>query len=266
MSELIDGHAARSGELETGGLAVLLADDDEVARFTVREVLTRAGLAVDVVEDGRAAIEQAATRRYDAIILDYRMPSMNGLEAARAIRAAGRAEGIPIILLTADTVLGTRESSGAVDHIELKPLSLDTLSRILGLPVVARLSPEGGGREALLDRRLWAERFRTDDYLIRITGLFEARFKAWFVEFNSALQEGDGARLRELLHKARGSAGMVGAKGLERELEACSERARAGDLVAAAALRPAIEHAFEATLVALRVLLDERRRGGVSRT
>ena len=89
------------------GLAVLLAEDNPVNALLIRELLRRRGHAVHAVTSGAAAVSAAAAQSFDLILTDIHMPGMDGVAAARAIRAdelrAGRAR-VPIVALTADAM------------------------------------------------------------------------------------------------------------------------------------------------------------------
>lgn len=84
------------------------------------------GHEVDVVADGHAAVEAAASGGYDLVLMDVRMPRMDGLAATRAIRGlAGEAAATPIIALTANVLpdqIAFYRASGMDDHVG-KPIS-----------------------------------------------------------------------------------------------------------------------------------------------
>jgi len=65
---------------------ILVVDDEESLRLTLRLKLKAAGFDVDVTEDGESAIEKLKTRAFDAVLLDINMPRMNGIEALGIIR------------------------------------------------------------------------------------------------------------------------------------------------------------------------------------
>lgn len=84
-----------------------------------------------MVEDGEAAVAAASAEDFDIILMDVRMPRMDGLEATRAIRAgAGRDPDIPILAVTADAMPGDDPeiSDAGVTAVVAKPLTLATLS------------------------------------------------------------------------------------------------------------------------------------------
>lgn len=88
------------------GKKILLAEDNEINWEIANELLTAMGLELDWAENGQICLEkfrQSDIRHYDAVLMDVRMPVMNGYEATRAIRASGREDAdIPIIAMTAD--------------------------------------------------------------------------------------------------------------------------------------------------------------------
>jgi signal transduction histidine kinase/CheY-like chemotaxis protein len=85
------------------GQRVLLAEDNPINALLARTLLERAGCSVTLAQDGEEAVAAAATGSYDLILLDIRMPRLDGLEAAARIRAGvGPSAHTPIVALTAD--------------------------------------------------------------------------------------------------------------------------------------------------------------------
>src|SRR5690606_10775853 len=97
-------------------------------------ILERLGCDADAVSTGRAAVEAMGDGRYDAVLMDWQMPEMDGLEAALAIRAretSGR--HTPIIAMTASIMEGDRgacRAAGMDDHVA-KPVRPDKLKVVL---------------------------------------------------------------------------------------------------------------------------------------
>ena len=88
-------------------LKILLAEDNPINALLTRELLRRRGHSVSEVTTGGAAVEAVATERFDLILTDIHMPGMDGIEAAKAIRAGEAASGrarTPIVALTADAL------------------------------------------------------------------------------------------------------------------------------------------------------------------
>jgi signal transduction histidine kinase/ActR/RegA family two-component response regulator len=133
------GEPPRSGLSEapmSRKLAVLVADDNYLNRRLTSALLKRLGHEPDFVGDGRAALERAKAGRYDLILMDVQMPVMDGLDAARAIRAAEGAGGrprVPIVAVTADASREARDQclQAGMDECMTKPLDVATFQAYL---------------------------------------------------------------------------------------------------------------------------------------
>ena len=111
------------------GVRVLLAEDEPVNQAVTLELLADAGLAVDLAEDGVQAVEMAGRGRYDLLLLDVQMPRLNGMEAARAIRALPGYAATPILAMTANAFEDDRRAclaAGMNEHIG-KPVKPERL-------------------------------------------------------------------------------------------------------------------------------------------
>ncbi len=113
-------------------LRVLVVEDHEDVRATTTELLTRAGAVVSEAVDGQDAIDAVQGGAFDAILMDIRMPRLDGIEATRRLRASGQT--MPIIALTADAVPEQQAeclAAGCNGYLA-KPLDLDQLVTLLG--------------------------------------------------------------------------------------------------------------------------------------
>ena len=99
-----------------------------------RELLERAGCAVEVAADGLQAVELTKSNDYRVIFMDCQMPDMDGYEATRVIRLQeGSTRHTPIVAMTAHTMNGDRERclAGGMDDYLSKPLTRHELERVL---------------------------------------------------------------------------------------------------------------------------------------
>ncbi|WP_342776365.1 response regulator transcription factor [Streptomyces armeniacus] len=108
-------------------MSVLIVDDEPAVRDALRRSLSFEGYETVLAVDGLDALEQAAAHEPELIILDVLMPRMDGLTAARRLRASG--VRVPILMLTARDTVGDRVTgldAGADDYL-VKPFELDEL-------------------------------------------------------------------------------------------------------------------------------------------
>ncbi len=115
---------------EIRGAKVLLAEDNEINQQIAVELLEKAGMVVDVVFNGREAVQSIMKKKYDLAFMDIQMPELDGLSATMEIREKGLdPETLPIVAMTAHAMAGDREKSlaaGMNDHIT-KPIDPDVL-------------------------------------------------------------------------------------------------------------------------------------------
>ena len=109
-------------------IRVLLAEDHDDNRDMLVRRLTRAGFEIRAVADGQQALEAALSWQPDVVLMDVSMPVMSGLDATRAIRAAG-ATDLKIIALTAHAMVESREQclAAGCNGFATKPIDLPAL-------------------------------------------------------------------------------------------------------------------------------------------
>jgi two-component system CheB/CheR fusion protein len=115
-------------------LRILLAEDNQVNRMLATELLRGQGHTVETAEDGREALARLAAQRFDLVLMDVRMPGLDGIEATEAIRRGEAGDpAIPIIALTAHALKGDRErflAAGMSDYVS-KPINLEELNTVM---------------------------------------------------------------------------------------------------------------------------------------
>jgi signal transduction histidine kinase/CheY-like chemotaxis protein len=113
---------------------VLVAEDNAVNQLVAEAMLTRLGYQVDVVANGREAVRAVEESDYAAVLMDCRMPDMDGYEASEEIRRReGGLRHVPIVALTASAIRGDEERALAagMDAYVTKPVTMDALASVL---------------------------------------------------------------------------------------------------------------------------------------
>ena len=118
---------------ELAGLRVLVAEDNPVNQRVVQLFLDRLGHEADLVTDGREVLHALETATYDVVLMDMRMPGMDGLEATGAILRRWPDQRPRIVGVTANAVAGDRELclASGMDGYLSKPFSLGELADVL---------------------------------------------------------------------------------------------------------------------------------------
>jgi len=128
---MTDYRSFRNSEPEAFTLQVLVADDNAVNRAMMEAMLTKLGCAVSQAGNGEEACSLAATEAFDLIVMDLRMPVLDGDEATRRIRAEGASRRAFIVRWTTED---DRRLNGALYDGELpKPLTCSPLVAAVSL-------------------------------------------------------------------------------------------------------------------------------------
>ena len=87
-------------------MRILVVDDDEAVRNSLRRALVLEGYEVELAEDGLAALRSLQQSAPDAVVLDLQLPDVDGLEVCRRLRSIG--DPTPVLMLTARNAVGDR--------------------------------------------------------------------------------------------------------------------------------------------------------------
>jgi PAS domain S-box-containing protein len=216
---------------DQGTLRVLLAEDNPINQTLAVRMLERMGHRVDVAGNGLEAVEMAAGKRFDVILMDVQMPQMGGFDATQHIRAQDGQRYTPIIAMTAHAMTGDRERclAAGMDGYLSKPIRVPELMRALGesqhkpraAPVTDTLhaTPEG----SRFDRTFMLGNLEADEALMReIIQIFLRDYQAALDRLSDALKLSDRAEVSAQAHALRGMVrnfGATRAAGLAAQLE-----------------------------------------------
>ncbi|MDB5682346.1 MAG: response regulator [Sphingomonas bacterium] len=116
-------------------MRILFVEDDPLNRRVVKDMLQTVGAELVEAEDAESGLRMIDEQSFEVVLMDLRMPGMDGLTAIRHIRERTDAKSmLPIIVVTADTALTIREDcmGGGADEVILKPVAMKQLFTVMG--------------------------------------------------------------------------------------------------------------------------------------
>lgn len=223
---------------------ILLAEDSPANQLVAKAMLTRAGYRVDVAENGLQAVAACAREQYDLILMDLRMPQMNGLEATAIIRAQQGEVHLPILAMTANVSQQDidRCLAAGMDDFIAKPIDtrhlLAALQRHLNAEAAPASAPVASEQQAmpkpdiapLLDEQVMLALINTITLakLPRLTRLFISEVDQRLTHFQEAIAQQALEKATLEAHTIKGCAGTFGATRLHywaRDMEAACRNA-----------------------------------------
>jgi two-component system sensor histidine kinase/response regulator len=227
---------------------VLVVDDQALNREIVFDLLGTVGIVPRLAENGQAAIDiltAAGAPAFDLVLMDIQMPVLDGLAATRRIRALPGFATLPIVAMTAHTMVHEKQvyfAEGMNDHLG-KPFSLPNFFALLARWLAHRVAPlptiaapscaasDGGDLPNIvgLDSRAAMQRFAGN----------QARYRHWLGEFvgesasfvatlEALLASGAHEAARQATHAFRGRVGVLGMRELHRQATALEQAIRTG--------------------------------------
>lgn len=280
-SRLLDGHCHTGRHTAVGAdhelgdpgvdkVRILLAEDSPANQMIARAMLEKAGYRIDVVEDGQQAVKAVQSGEFDLVLMDLRMPRMDGLEATALIRQLASDRSIPIIAMTANASTEDYHrcmAAGMTDFVA-KPIEraklLDTLARYTSAdtdereavyPKIMDSTLEYSQRwqdYALIDRQAIVELER-DTAPEVVPEMLITFVKEIHDRCNQLLRNLDSCRYHSVegeAHTIKSCSGTFGARRMQAIAEQIERDTREGRYPALASLAIELEQARVATLQA----------------
>ena len=190
------------------GNILLVEDNPDNQRMLVYH-LCRLGLDVDVVENGRIAVEKAQRRNYDLLLMDMQMPELDGYGATSSLRQAGYQ--VPIIALTAHAMVQDRERClkvGCTDFLT-KPVDVKKLAEMLATYLTSQEETISFSRLDVIGEAILSE-FQGDYEMDLMIREYVSELSPKVDQLYSMLLAGDLGGVESLAHQLQGSGGMYG--------------------------------------------------------
>jgi CheY-like chemotaxis protein/HPt (histidine-containing phosphotransfer) domain-containing protein len=265
LRTLRPGHsvASDSARQRLAGARILLVEDHPLNQELACELLRRAGMQVDVADDGRQALDMLARHGpYDGVLMDCQMPVMDGYTATRMLRAEPAWRGLPVIAMTASALAEDRAralASGMNAHIT-KPIDVGLMLRTLAdwIDMQRPAPPARAPADAAGWPPLRTGCIDTADGLARCVGKpelyrrvlrgFHDTGTAFVAQVQADIANGQWDDALRAVHDLKGLAGTIGAHALHAEAGALREAAAARSREAMAAALPPVEAQLAAVL------------------
>ncbi|WP_242966825.1 ATP-binding protein [Desulfosporosinus sp. FKA] len=232
----IAGYVATSSQSEKlnsrlfAAKKLLLTEDNQINLQMTQEILENLGFEVDTAQSGFDAVSLAARTRYDVILMDIRMPEMDGYETARRILELKGIDAPPVIALSADAVEGVAErvKSAGMSGYLTKPLNpgklIEELRNFLYQGSTESIESSGLTEQAVTEEgnsNTWID---FESVLARLQGKregykhilerFLATHKNDHNQLSLLLTKGDFAEAKILIHTLKGISATIGARKL----------------------------------------------------
>ena len=247
------------------GLHILLAEDNVVNQEVAATMLRRRGHSVDVVGNGRLAVEAVRGAHYDLVLMDLQMPELDGFQAAAEIRALPAGRSLPVVAITANAMLGERErclAAGMDGYLSkpYKPHELFSVVESLGVGGGPGDSGQRGDSPAdetgaAVDVDAFRAEMRAAGVESAVAGILEVFVDdapAKLAQLEAASASNDAGAIAGAAHAFKSSAATIHATALAGLLKEMEVAAKGGDAAAALAHLPAVRAAVNAALEQLR--------------
>jgi len=214
-SELPKTKLAETGENVLKGISILLVEDNEMNRMVANTVLMEHGALVENALNGLEAVNTLRNKVYDVVLMDIRMPVMDGIEASRIIREE-ISPSIPIIALTANVVKGEKEKCmhAGMNAFIGKPFDENELiETIARLTKGVQITGKGGGEPkkdelptTLYDlSKLWDISRGKHSFVEKMVNIFITETANAVRDMKDAYEKNDVEKISSIAHKIKPS-------------------------------------------------------------
>jgi PAS domain S-box-containing protein len=220
-------------------LRILLAEDNQVNQQVAQLQLKKLGYAADIANDGQQAVQAAAQKQYDVILMDCQMPVLDGYEATREIRQReGTSRHTYIVALTANALGGDREKclAAGMDDYLTKPLRVEELKRALEKSPSTAPPPPALVEDAVVDlERLMDVASGDTESMHQLVQMYLEQTPPKMAALEAAIQSGDAKAVKQHAHSIAGTSSSCGMTAVVAPTRALEKMAFEGDLTGAPA-------------------------------
>jgi PAS domain S-box-containing protein len=245
-------------------LRILVAEDTPFNQKFILRLVERWGHTAVLAEDGRKAVEEFAKGSFDVVLMDIQMPEMDGLEAARAIRAIEEKVGIrtPIIAMTAHAVKGDRERclEAGMDDYMSKPVDLEKLQQVFHR-LSAERRPAGAAESGAppSGKPPYLSGFGNDwEFFAEVVDVFFNDYPRQLDSLRRSAELSEAARFRRAAHSLKGMLRNFQADNAAEKAFALEKKGESGDLSGSGPLIDELTRDLSRLESELRQLLSQR--------
>ena len=223
-------------------LRILVAEDNLINQKVINTVLSRFGYHPDIVENGAKAVTAVQEKQYDLILMDIRMPIMDGVEATKRIKAEHGEQSPRIVALTAHALTGDRDKylEAGMDGYLTKPVDIDALVEELRL---CGSAPSQPSLPKTVDVSILVQQFGEDgdEMFHMLLPIYVKDSAEQFSLLTAAIHAEDAPEVRSLAHRMKGGSASMGLTTLAALFGAIEQDAAAGIVTPSAAKLPEID-------------------------
>jgi len=235
-------------------LQILLAEDNPVNQQVAATMLRKRGHQVDIVVNGRDAVNAVAEKDYDLVLMDIQMPELDGVSATKEIRSSG--SSLPIIAMTAHALAGDRERclvAGMTGYIAkpFRPHELFATVEGWSLPYGSEggeVARDDGPPVDIEELRSTLREAGVEEAVEPMIEAFLHDAPGRMEQLESAVLSGDVGRVHEMAHAFKSASGTIGARRLAKLLRQVEAAGRSGDTTKSVRLLELVRQEYQAVL------------------